>query len=137
MDRHDGVLSIELAREHRPDLAGLHVPRVRIEALGKVGRHVFALARPLDEYAEVISLAAERFGERSVVFELAPALKCLLCDLLIFPEVRGRNLCLDLGQFALQAGFVKAPSADRWRVRPGRRGCESFRRGSWLSQNPA
>ena len=75
MNRDDRVLPIELAREHRPDLAGLDVAAVRLEAALEIGGDVLALARPVDEHAEIVALLAQRFGERAVVFEPTAALE--------------------------------------------------------------
>jgi hypothetical protein len=40
-----------------------------------------------------------------------------LRGVLILPEFRDGDLPFDLGQFTVEAGFVKGPSAARWRAR--------------------
>ena len=56
VDRDDGVLSIEVAREHRPNLAALDVAVVGVERLLEIRRHVFALFRPVEQHREVVGL---------------------------------------------------------------------------------
>jgi hypothetical protein len=113
MDGDDRVLAVELAAEHRPDLGGLDVPAVGLDAPLQIGQHVFALLRPVDENLQVLGLTPKRFGKRAIVFEAAPALLGFLSVRGVLPEVRSRNGGLDLCQLALDAGFVKAPSAGR------------------------
>jgi hypothetical protein len=55
-------------------------------------------------------LFAERLGQRTVVLESPPALLDLLGVRLVFPKIRYGDGRFDVGQFALEAGFVKAPS---------------------------
>jgi hypothetical protein len=113
MDRDDRVLAIHLAREHRPDLGGLDVALIGVEALREIGGDVFALAGPVNQHADVVGLAAERRGKRTIFLEPATALKNLLRPVLVFPEIRRRGLGFDLAQFTFEAGFVKGPSAGR------------------------
>jgi hypothetical protein len=74
VNRDDRVLPIQLARQHRPDFAVLDVFAERVERAIEIGRDVLALSRPVDEHAEILSLAAERGREVAVVFEPAAAL---------------------------------------------------------------
>jgi hypothetical protein len=110
MDGDDGVLAIQLARQHRPYFAGLDVAGVLLEPAAEVVGHVLALSRPVHKDGEIVGLPAQRLGKRPFVLELAAALQDLLGGGLIFPEVGDGDLRLDVGQLALQAGFVKAPS---------------------------
>jgi hypothetical protein len=117
MDGDDRVLPVQLAGEHRPGFTGLHVLRVGVEAAIEIGRDVFPVARPADQHAEVVALAAERFGERAVVLEAAAPLEDLLRGRLVLPEVRAGELAFEIAELPRQAGFVKDPSADPRRAR--------------------
>jgi len=109
----DRVLAVELAAEHRADFGRLDVAAIGLDTPLEIGEHILALLRPIDENLQVLGLAAERFGEGEIVLETAPPLLCFLGVRGILPEVRSRSGGLDLGQFALDSGFVKAPSAGR------------------------
>ena len=127
----DGVLPVELAREHRADLAGLNVPAVRLEPTFEVRRHVFALARPIDQHPKVVTLFPQCFRKRPVVLETTAALLDALGVCLVFPEVRRGGFGFDVGQFPEKPGFVKAPSASLRRDRPGLRANGPTRPTSW------
>jgi hypothetical protein len=75
-------------------------------------------------------LTPKGLGKRAIVFETAPALLYLLGVRGILPEVGSRDGGLDLGQFALDAGFVKAPSAGRRLEPSGQRARESAHQAS-------
>jgi hypothetical protein len=115
MNGDDRVLGVELAREHRPDFAGLDVAAEAVERLLEVGGDVFALLRPVDEDGEIVRLLAQRGGERAIVFDAAAALLDLLRRGLVLPEVGRGGAQIEVVQFAGKAGFVKAPSAGRRR----------------------
>ena len=100
MDRDDGVLAIELAGEHRANLAGLHVARKRLEAARQIGDDVLALPGPVEEHAEVVGLLPQRHGQRPVVFEPAPPLQHFLRGGLVLPEIGRGDLRFELGQLA-------------------------------------
>jgi hypothetical protein len=130
MNGDDRVLAVEFPAEHRADFGRLDVTAVGLDAPLEIGEDVFALLRPVDENLQVVRLPAERFGQGAIVLETAPALLCLLSVRGVLPEVGSRGGSLDLGQFALDAGFVKAPSAGR-RLEPrGRRGRGSTHQAS-------
>jgi hypothetical protein len=54
------------------------------------------LAAPLDEHCEIVCLGTYRRRDCAVIIEAPPALQNLLGALLILPEVRFRDLRLDL-----------------------------------------
>jgi hypothetical protein len=110
---------IQLAGQHRPNLGRLDVTRVRFERDGELALDRFALLRPVEEHGQIVSLLADRGGQRPILFEAAPPLQNLLRGALILPEVWRRRLRFDLGQFAREAGFVKVPSARLRRARKG------------------
>jgi len=56
-------------------------------------------------------LTAQRGSQRPVFFEPATSLKNLLGAALVFPEIRCGGLRLEVAQLAIEAGFVKDPSA--------------------------
>jgi hypothetical protein len=112
VDGDDGVLAIHVAAEHRADLAGLNIAREHVDGPLEIRRDVLALSRPVDENGDVVLLLAQRLRQDAVVIQPAPTLQRLLRRGGILPEVRGRNLRLELGQFANEFGFVKAPSED-------------------------
>src|SRR5580700_10578905 len=115
MNRDDGVLAVEIARQRRPDLGGIEVARELAEATRQVGPDVLALTRPVDEDAEIVGLPPKRFRERAIGLEPPPALQDLLGVGLVLPEVGCGGLRLEFGQLAIESGFVKAPSAHRRR----------------------
>jgi hypothetical protein len=130
MNGDDRVLAVEFSAEHRADFSGLDVAAVDLDAPFEVGKYGFALPRPVDEDLQVFRLTAQRFGEGAIVLETAAALLYLLGVRGVLPEVRCRDRGFDLGQFALDAGFVKAPSAGRRREPSGRRGRGSVHQSS-------
>jgi hypothetical protein len=65
-------------------------------------------------------LLANGFRQRALIFEAPAPLQDLLRGGLILPEIRSSRLGFDLRQFAREAGFVKAPSANRPRGSTGR-----------------
>jgi hypothetical protein len=119
MNRDDGVLAIEFTTEHRPDLAGLNVAGVDLEAALEIGVHVLALTRPFEQHAQIVGLAAQGVGQRAVILQPAPPLLDLLRGGLVLPEVRFADALLDFLQFVGRAGGVKDSSADRPRVLRG------------------
>jgi hypothetical protein len=92
----------------------LDVSAIALESTLEIGHDVFALPRPLEQHMEIVGLLAQRFGQGAVVFEPAPALLRFLRVRRVFPEVRRRDRGFDFRQLAVQASFVKAPSAGRW-----------------------
>jgi hypothetical protein len=130
MDRENRVLPIEIARQHRPDLGGLHVARVRLEAARQLVGNFFTLPRPVEQDGQIVPLLAERLGQRLVVLEPPPFLKNLLRRALVLPEVRRGYASFEVGQLALETGFVKDPSGDRRPERSGHQRNELARRRS-------
>jgi len=96
MDGHDRVLAIEVARQHRAHLGGLHVAAVRLERAAELGGDVLALLGPVGEDGDVVRLFAQRRREVAVAFDAATALQDLLRGGLVLPEVRRRSLRLQL-----------------------------------------
>jgi hypothetical protein len=117
VDGHDRVLAVELAREHRADLARLHVALERLQPFSQVGFDVLALPRPVDQDGQVVGLAAQRRRQRAIVFEAPAALQQLLRRSLVLPEVRSGDLRLDVLDLARQPRVVKGPSGDEERAR--------------------
>jgi hypothetical protein len=131
MDSDNRVLAIELAGEHRPNLACLQIAIELLDALLEIPGDILALLGPVDQHREIVDVAAKPRRQRFVVFDAAAALEDLLRARLVLPEIRLRRLVLDLRQLALQASFVKAPSAARWRERRDRRIGGLVHRASW------
>jgi hypothetical protein len=115
MDRDDRVLAIHLARQHRADFGSLDVTSVALESSLEVGNDVLALLGPIEQHMKIVRLFAKRLGDGPVVFEPAAALLSFLCVRGVLPEVGRGDRGFDFGQFALKAGFVKAPSEGRSR----------------------
>src|SRR5262249_24352506 len=105
-----------------------------IETTAEIAADVFALARPVDEHAEVVSLPAKRLRKRLVAVEPAAALLHLLSLGLILPEIGRGRLRVELRQLALETSLVKLPSARRPRDRRDRRSAGRTRRGSESSR---
>jgi hypothetical protein len=132
MDRDDRVLAIEVAGEHRPDFAGLYVGGVRAKAALEIAEHVLPLPGPVEQDHQIVGLAPERVGQAQVILDAAPALRGLLGQRLILPEIRRGGRRLDFAQFALQSRIVKVPSAEQRRGRTDRCRGGRVRRGSWV-----
>jgi hypothetical protein len=130
MDRKNRVLAVEIARQHRANLGRLDVTRERLQAAGQLVPDLLALSRPVEQDGQIVPLLAQRFGQRLVILKPAPFLKDLLRRALVLPEIGRGNPRLELGQLALQPGFVKDPSGDRRPARSGHHRNELARRGS-------
>ena len=117
MDRDDRVLPIHGRRRASCGLRRLRRRGRTVRDRARDPRRHPRPAGPVDQHREVVGLALERGGQRLVVFQPAPALQHLLRVGLVLPEVRGGNLRFEIGQLALEAGFVKVPSAGAPRVR--------------------
>jgi hypothetical protein len=130
MDRENGVLAIQITRQHRPDLGGLHVARVRLETARQLVGDLLALPRPVEQDGQIVALLAQRLGQRLVTLEPPPFLEDLLRRALVLPEVRRGNAGFEVGQLALETGFVKDPSGDRRPGRSGHQRSELAHRGS-------
>jgi hypothetical protein len=131
VDRDDRVLLVEVAREHRANLGDLDVARVGAEGTRQIVGDVLALQRPFEQDLDVIGVLAQRNRQVAVAFEATPPLQRLLRVGLVLPEIWCGALGFELGQLTVQAGFVKAPSWRRRRVRRVPRRGEPVRRESW------
>jgi hypothetical protein len=110
VDRDDRILLVEFARQHRANLGGLDVTCEAFEGTRQIGAHRFALPCPVDEHGNVVHLAPQDARERPFLVGAAAALQDSLGSRLVLPEVGFGNLPLDVGQLAVEARFVKAPS---------------------------
>jgi hypothetical protein len=130
VDRENRVLAIEIAREHRADLGGLHVARVGFQAPRELVADLLALPRPVEQNGQIVALLAERLGQCLVVLKAPPFLEDLLRAALVLPEIRRGNARFEVGQLTFETRFVKDPSADRPPARSGHQRIELARRGS-------
>jgi hypothetical protein len=96
VDGDDGVARVHGARQHGADLSGLDRLGEFREARAEIGRDIFSLTSPFDQHGQVIGLGANGLGNDPVVIQPAPALQDLLRAFLVLPEVRLRDLRLDL-----------------------------------------
>jgi hypothetical protein len=105
-----------LAAEHFLDLAAFDETRELLDPLGQLGRDVFALLCPIQQYAQIVGLRLERRHQLDFFLDAAAALENFLRLDLVVPEVGRRGAGLYLGKFVMWAGRLKDSSADRRRV---------------------
>jgi hypothetical protein len=82
------------AAQHLLDLGGLDLLAERVERLGEVRGHLFALPRPIDEDADVVDLARQLVAQFEVVGQTTAPLQRLLRLGRVFPEIRSGDSLL-------------------------------------------
>jgi hypothetical protein len=114
MNRDDGVAAVVLAPEHLLDFSGVDLARQSIEAFTQLGERTrIALLGPFDENRQVVTAALQGSYELTILFEPAASLKQSLRALLVLPEVRRRDLRLNLFQLFVWFSRLKDSSADQ------------------------
>ena len=108
-----------LPAEHLLDLAAFHEAGELFDALGKLGRDIFALRRPVDQYAEVIGLGGEGGDQLYFFLDAAAALESFLRLDLVVPEIGRRRAGLYLCKLVTRSSCFKDNSGDRRRALRG------------------
>jgi hypothetical protein len=102
-----------LATEHLLDLAAFDQAGELLEAVGQLGSHLFALASPVEEHAQIIRLRAQSRDQLDFLFDATAPLEDFLRFQLVVPEIRCRGAGFYLRELVLGASGFKDSSADQ------------------------
>jgi hypothetical protein len=105
-----------LATQHLLDFTALDEAGELIQAVSELRADVLALARPVDQHAEIVGFRLQRGDELDFFLDAPPALQGFLRLDLVTPELRRRGAGFYLGELVARACGFKDNSADRRRA---------------------